>query len=67
MIDNDILYKKYEIWLKIVLALYNVYRVIIRTLLAWSTLAPALTKNSHTGRWPSIEASDKGVDPSYIN
>ena len=51
----------------IVLAIYNVYKVIIRTVLAWSTLAPAPTKNSHTGRWPLLEAYDKGVRQFYIN
>ena len=43
-----------------------VYIVIIRTTSAWSILAPAPARNSHTGRWPLLEANDKGVRPSYI-
>ena len=44
-----------------------VYIVIIRTLSARSISAPAPTRNSHTGRWPLLEAHDKGVLLYYIN
>ena len=43
-----------------------VYIVIIRTLSARSISAPAPTRNSHTGRWPLLEAVIKGVCPCYV-